>query len=292
MMQHCVNHPSRPFKSANGKLTIHQVPAWQDNFVWLIQYSDAGDVVAVDGPDAENTLAYCEKNGLTIRGIFNTHTHPDHIGINRDLEKRGMLQGLRVVGCGARASDVPGITELVAHGDNLVLGEVEGRVILSEGHIDGHIAFLFDDILFCGDALFAGGCGYLFDGPPKKMHETLERFGKLPPETWVCCAHEYTQDNLTFAWSVEPGNLLLEERIKKVWAIRAKGGATVPSTIADELATNPFMRTNSPELRSALQKAAPDTDFDKPAEIFAATRALKDSKLYKEKLPVPLPVVK
>jgi hydroxyacylglutathione hydrolase len=291
-MQHCVTQSIKPFKSASGNLTIHQVPAWQDNFVWLIQYNDAGDVVTVDGPDAENTLAYCEKNGLTIRGIFNTHTHPDHIGINRDLEKRGMLNGLRVVGCGARANDVPGITERVGDGDTLALGEVEGKVILSEGHIDGHIAFLFDDVLFCGDALFAGGCGYLFDGPPKKMYETLERFGKLSPETRVCCAHEYTQDNLTFAWSVEPGNLLLEERIKQVWAVRSKGGATVPSTIGAELATNPFMRTDSSELRAALEKAAPDTDFDDPADVFAATRALKDSKHYRENLPVPLPVAK
>ena len=185
---------------------------------------------------------------------------------------------------------MPGITEHMFDGDTVMLGETAGRVILSEGHMDGHIAFLFDDILFSGDSLFAGGCGYLFDGPPKKMHDALARFAQLPHETRVCCAHEYTQDNLTFAWSLEPGNTSLEQRFKEVWSIRARGGATVPSTIGIELATNPFMRTDSPELRQALKKAMPETDFESSASIFAATRALKDAKHYKSGLPVPLPV--
>jgi hydroxyacylglutathione hydrolase len=289
-MTHCVSKPRLPFKSRTGSLTVHQLPAWQDNLIWLIEYNDEGHVAAVDGPEASGVLAYCEKHGLTLKTILNTHTHPDHIGINNDLKRSGRLDDLRVVGCAARAKDVPGITEEISDGDTVMLGAVSGQALLTEGHIDGHISYVFEDVLFCGDALFGGGCGYLFDGPPQKMFNTLHKLGALAPETRVCCAHEYTQDNLTFAWSVEPGNSKLAQRIQEVWAIREEGGSSVPSTIAQELATNPFMRQASKEIRESVQRALPDASLERDADLFTATRQLKDKRLYKESLPQPLPV--
>ncbi len=280
-MPHVVTRPTAPFRSADGKLEVHQVPAWQDNFVWIAVCTETGQAAAVDGPDAEGALAYCEAHGLTLTTILNTHTHPDHVGINRDLERRGMLSSLRVFGARKKASDVPGLTDPVEEGSVVRVGNVEGRVMLTEGHIDGHVSYVFDDVLFSGDTLFAAGCGYLFDGPPEKMFDSLSRLTALDPSTRVCCAHEYTQDNLRFAWSVEPDNAALADRIRRVWALRAEGRASVPSTIAEERATNPFVRHASVTLRANVAAAWPDRDLSTPQAIFAATRALKDRKDYR-----------
>jgi hydroxyacylglutathione hydrolase len=162
--------------------------------------------------------------------------------------------------------------------------------LLTEGHINGHVSFVFEDVLFPGDTLFAGGCGYLFDGPPEKMFRSLERLAELEPSTKVCCAHEYTQDNLRFAWSVEPGSSALAERIRKVWAVRERGGSAVPSTIDEEHRTNPFMRHASAELKAAVAKAFPERALDSPAAIFAATRALKDTRGYRSQPDSVLPL--
>jgi hydroxyacylglutathione hydrolase len=286
---HAVTDPAPPFRTASGKLEVVQVPAASDNLVWLV-VSPEGQAAAVDGPDAEGALDYCRRSSLRLTTIVNTHTHGDHVGINRDLGRRGMLDGLRVIGP-ARAKDhVPGITEPVDDGDVVGLFGVEWRVMLTEGHIDGHVCFVGDGVLFSGDTLFTGGCGYLFDGPPQKMHRSLTRLGELDGANKVCCAHEYTQDNLRFAFSVEPANTALAERIRRVWAIRAKGGSAVPSTIAEELATNPFMRHASPELQTSVRKAFPDRSLETPVEIFAATRALKDTRDYRSRPDAVLPL--
>jgi len=294
---HAVQSPRPPFAAAGGALTIHQVPSWQDNLIWLIEYGPGGECAAVDGPHAEEVLAYCAVAGLKLGAILNTHTHGDHVGINRDLARRGLLDGVRVIGAAAVAGAVPGITEPVGEGDQVRLGEAVGVVMLTEGHIDGHVSYHFgapaggpDGVVFCGDTLFAGGCGYLFDGPPSKMHESLSRLAALPGGTRVCCAHEYTRDNLTFAWSVDADNEALAERIRRVWAIRDRGGCAVPSTIAEERATNPFLRHAAPGLRAAVAAATPGLDLADPAAVFGATRALKDSKRYRaEPPPRPLP---
>ena len=151
----------------------------------------------------------------------------------------------------------------------------------TDGHINGHISYVFSDLLFCGDTLFTGGCGYLFDGPPKAMYESLKRLKELPPHTKVCCAHEYTQDNLRFALFIEPQNNALQNRYQDCVQVRQQGRCLVPSTIALEKATNPFLRWDQPEIIQNLQKSFPSIDIDAPAEIFAYTRKSKDSKAYR-----------
>ena len=275
---------------ANGRLEVHQVPVWQDNLVWLVVCTQTGEAGVIDGPEAEPVLNYCQKHGIRLTSILNTHTHGDHIGINRSLAKQGRLDEFSVIGCVHRRDDIPGLTHPVDEGDVVSIGNVDGVVWLTEGHIDGHVSFIFDDALFCGDTLFGAGCGYLFDGPAHKMHDSLTRFMSLPESTWVFCAHEYTQDNLKFAWSVEPENRELRERIKSVWAMRARGQSVVPSTIGLERQTNPFVRTQSEQIRRLI---AHSTGKDlSGASAFAWLRALKDSKAYRsisdENFPVDL----
>lgn len=280
-MPHAVTQPTPPFRSADGRLEIHQIPAAQDNLVWIAVSTETGEAAAVDGPDADAALAYCDAHGLRLTTILNTHTHMDHVGINHDLARRGLLRDLRVYGARKKASDVPGLTDPVDEGSTARIGGVEGRVLLTEGHVDGHVSYVFGDVLFCGDTLFGAGCGYLFDGPPAKMFDSLSRLIMLDPSTRVCCAHEYTQDNLRFAWSVEPDNDALRERIRRVWALRQDGRSSVPSTIGEERETNPFVRHASSTLRASVAKAFPDRDLSSAEAIFAATRALKDRKDYR-----------
>ncbi len=290
MSAHVVTRPRDPFLTADGLLEVHQVPAAQDNLVWLLRVAGSDEVAAVDGPDAETVLDYCAAHGLRLTTIFNTHTHPDHIGLNRGLARAGKLEGLRVVGAAATAAAIPGLNEPVEDGDEVTFGGAKGQVLLTEGHIDGHLSYLFSDALFCGDTLFAGGCGFLFSGPPAKMHASLSRLAELPGETRVCCAHEYTQDNLRFAFSVEPDNADLQRRIREVWALRARGECSVPSTIAEERATNPFLRHASATLRAQVAAAAPDAALGTATEVFAATRQLKNRGAYKERGDQGLPL--
>ncbi len=298
-MQHVVTQPREPFPIANGVLTVHQIPSFQDNLVWLIvgEGDDGLEAAVVDGPpDAGPVLARCEEVGATLTTVLNTHTHWDHIGINQDLDKRGLLDGMRVIGPERAAEDVPGLTVPVDEGDVFSLFGVPVRVMLTEGHIDGHISFVIEgdaegrgqSAVFCGDTLFAGGCGYLFDGPPAKMAKSLQRLVELPGDTLVCCAHEYTEDNLKFAWMVEPDNEALAARIREVWALRAEGRCSVPSTIAEEQATNPFVRGGSPTLIARVRELG-DLDSDDYTDVVAATRALKDTKRHRE-VDLQLPV--
>jgi len=275
-MPHAVTRPRKPFLSANDQLTVHQVPSADDNLIWLAVCNATGATAAVDGPEAQSVLDHCERHGLRLTAILNTHTHPDHIGINRDFAKRHELRHLRVVGSNMRADDIPGITERVNDGDRFQLGDSVGEVWLTEGHLDGHISFLIDGVLFCGDTLFGGGCGRLFDGPPAKMHASLQRFAALPNDTQVCCAHEYTQDNLRFAWMIDRDNEALRARIQTVWNVRRIGGSTVPFTIGEELATNPFVRVTDPAIRWAVGEEFPEVDTADPSAVLAALRAWKN----------------
>jgi len=285
---HAVQTLTPPIASRSGDLEVHQVPSWKDNFIYLLVHKPSGACAAVDGPEAGPALDKAKALGLKLDTIINTHTHFDHIGINREMMENGP-RPRRVVGPRKKANDVPGLTEAVEEGSSVDFGGIIGRVMLTEGHIDGHVCFLFEDLLFCGDTLFAGGCGFLFDGPPAKMHRSLQRLAQLPEETKVLCAHEYTQDNLRFAWSVEPGNAALAERIREVWALRAEGKATVPTTIGVERGTNPFVRSDSEEIKANVESAL-GRKLGDPEEVFAATRELKDRKDYRERGDEGLPL--
>jgi hydroxyacylglutathione hydrolase len=280
-MSHVVTKPMAPFRTVSGTLEVHQIPAATDNLIWLV-VAEGGEAAAVDGPDAGGVLDYCAARGFRLTTILNTHTHGDHVGINQDLARRGLLERMRVVGPALAAADVPGITERAADGDAVRFGGVTGSVLLTEGHINGHISFVMDGVVFCGDTMFGAGCGYLFDGPPAKMHRSLERLAALPGETRVACAHEYTMDNLRFAWSVEPDNLDLVARIRDTRALRAEGRCSVPSTIDLERRTNPFLRHASKTLKEHVRSAMPERALGSPEETFTATRALKDRKDYKK----------
>ena len=280
-MAHVVSAPTPPFASASGSFEVHQIPAAQDNLVWLLVCKRTGAAAVIDGPDAGGVLAYVEQHGIALTHVLNTHTHGDHIGVNRELAQRGLLQRLQVFGPAKVASQVPGITRPVDDGDTIEVGACRARVMRTEGHIEGHICFVFDDVLFSGDHLFAGGCGRVFTGDYRAMHDGLVRLAALEGQTRVCCAHEYTEDNLHFARSVEPDNAELAARYEAVRKIRAAGRSAVPSCIAEERATNPMLRTDSPSLIAQLRVQAKDADLSTPLAIFTATRKLKDSGAYK-----------
>jgi hydroxyacylglutathione hydrolase len=282
-MLHVVTSPTPPFASASGAFEVHQVPAAQDNLVWILVCKRSGAVAVVDGPDASQALAYCDAHGLKLTHVLNTHTHHDHIGINHDLAQRGLLTGLAVIGPGKVRAQVPGLTQPADQGDVIAVGECHAQVFRTEGHIEGHICFLFEDILFSGDTLFTGGCGRVFTGDFVAMHDSLARLRALPPATRVCCGHEYTSDNLAFALSLEPDNRALRTRAEQVAKQRATGASAVPATLAEELATNPMLRWDAAELRTNLQKHVPDVDLTGDSAVFTATRKLKDSGAYKRR---------
>lgn len=274
---HAVTQPIAPVLSPGGALRIHAIPAASDNLVWGIECLATGTFAVVDGPGADEVEAYEEAHGLHTTIVLTTHTHGDHIGIHRAWASSGRLEGMTVIGSATAPTAIPGLTRAVDDGDPFRVGTVEGRVMRTEGHIDGHISFVIDGALFCGDTLFAGGCGYLFDGPPAAMFDSLMRLAALPDATLICCAHEYTADNLRFACTVEPDNEALVARQAEVTALRAEGRCTLPSTMGAERATNPFLRPGSATIRAAVGLDGTAAH----AQVFAATRALKDTGAYK-----------
>jgi hydroxyacylglutathione hydrolase len=281
-MKHVVTVPTKPFRPAHGGFEVHQIPAWEDNLVWLFVCKETGAAAVIDGPDAAATLPYLEAHGLKLTHVLNTHTHGDHVGINRDLAQRGMLDGLTVIGPKKAAKDVPGLTHAVSEGDEIQVGACRAQVMLTEGHIVGHVCFVFDGVLFSGDTLFTGGCGRVFTGDFIAMQDGLSRLRRLDPELYVCCGHEYTQDNLRFARSLEPNNQALSQRQKQVEIVRGEGKSAVPSRLREELETNPFLRWDVSELKDSVEAQSPAAKLDTPADVLKATRELKDSGRYRQ----------
>ena len=215
-VEHVVTIPAEPFSLDDSRVVVHQVPDARDNLVWILEDPHTSTAAAIDGPGADAAEAFASTRGLKITTIFNTHTHGDHVGINRAYARAGRLDEMEVIGAASRADDIPGLTRPVVEGDEVAFGDATLRVLETPGHIDGHVSFAASGAVFCGDTLFAGGCGYLFDGPPIAMFQSLHRLAALPERTRVCCAHEYTEDNPRFAWMVEAGNDALARRIQTV----------------------------------------------------------------------------
>ncbi|WP_347717151.1 hydroxyacylglutathione hydrolase [Sphingomonas sp.] len=221
-------------------LEIVCVPAFSDNYLWLVHDADSGETAVVDPGDAAPVLAVAEARGWKISQVWNTHWHPDHTGGNLAVKE---ATGATISGPRRESAKIQGLDIELAEGDEVRLGAHKGDVCEVPGHTLGHIALVFgeDKVAFVGDTLFAMGCGRLFEGTPEQMFNSLNRLATLPPQTAVYCAHEYTLANARFAAHAEPGNAAIAARLAEVERARAEGRATVPTTIAAELATNPFL---------------------------------------------------
>jgi hydroxyacylglutathione hydrolase len=237
-------------------LEIVRIPALSDNYIWLVHDPVSDETMVVDPAEAAPVLAEADKRGWRIGQIWNTHWHPDHTGGNAAIKE---ATGAVVSGPAAEAARIPTLDVALGEGDRVTLGDHVATVIETPGHTAGHITFHLpaDSVVFTGDTLFAMGCGRLFEGNAEQMFVNMQRLAELPPETIVYCAHEYTQSNGRFALAAEPDNAATRERMTQVDAARAHGEPTVPTAIADELATNPFLRAES-AAQLAERRAAKD----------------------------------
>ncbi len=252
-------------------LEIHQIPVLNDNYLYLFKDSQTDAVGIVDPAEAEPVLEKLEELGWKLTHIINTHHHWDHTGANLELKEK---TGCIVVGAKKDAARIPGIDIMLEEGDIFEFGSQTAQILETSGHTIGHITYWFEeaDALFCGDTLFALGCGRLFEGSPAQMWDSLKKFLALPDDTKVYCAHEYTEANARFAITIEPKNTRLMARFDEIMAKRAKNIPTVPTTIGEERSTNPFLRPDSPDVLEELNMAGAD-----PVSVFAEIRHRKDT---------------
>jgi hydroxyacylglutathione hydrolase len=232
-------------------LKVVPVPAFSDNYLWLVHDDESGETAVVDPGDATPVLAEADRRGWSIGQVWNTHWHPDHTGGNLAVKE---ATDARIAG--PATENIPGRDIELSEGDEVRVGSHVGRVVAVPGHTLGHIAIIFDadGIAFVGDTLFAMGCGRLFEGTPAQMFESLRRLSALPDGTRLYCAHEYTLSNALFAAYAEPGNAKIAARLAEVQALRANAEMTVPTTVAQERATNPFVRAKDVQAFAALRK--------------------------------------
>lgn len=261
-------------------MDVHLLPALSDNYFFLLHDSQDNIAAVVDPAEAEPLLRCLAELGAELVAIFNTHHHSDHIGGNRELIRR--FPNVRVYGGAEDRGRIPGQQVFLQEGDKVSFGNANGckegtaEVFFVPGHTRAHIAYYFPPIspgepgeLFCGDTLFAGGCGRLFEGTPTQMVNSLSKLRDLPDHTRVWCAHEYTLKNLQFAVTVDSSNPDLQARYREIEAARSRGEATVPSWLGVEKLTNPFLRWDQPALQAAVKA-------NDPIQTFARLRGMKD----------------
>jgi hydroxyacylglutathione hydrolase len=250
---------------------IEQFMCRSDNFGVLLRDPETGDVALIDAPEEKPILEAIARTGWTPKLLLITHHHADHVEANLALKQRF---GLKIIGPEAEREKIPGIDETVREGDTIGFGNDDFRVIETPGHTAGHVSYYLPQsgVVFAADTLFALGCGRLFECPPPVMYESLKKLSDLPPDTVVYCGHEYTLANARFALTVDPDNKVLQARAKKVEALRADNKATLPTTIGEELATNPFLRWADPAIRRHLGMEQASSDA-----VFAEIRRRKDN---------------
>jgi len=260
------------FRLANpAMIQISALPAFTDNYIWLLQDHRSQCCAVVDPGDAAPVQAWlAEHPEWRLRDILITHHHHDHVG---GVETLKQATGATVYG--PASENIPGRDVALKDNDRVSVLGWEFEVYAVPGHTLGHIAYYHHGLLFCGDTLFAAGCGRLFEGTPQQMHDSLSRLAALPEDTLVYCTHEYTLSNLRFAVAVEPDNRHIAERFEKVSQLREAGGMSLPSTLALEKLTNPFLRTGVTSVKEKIDERN-GPDIRAPSEVFAALRAWKD----------------
>jgi len=244
-------------------LQIERVPTLGDNYSYVIACDETGEAAIVDAPEFDPVVARADEMGVRVTKILSTHHHPDHSAANPQLAAH---YGAPVYGHVSDAERLPGFSDGLEEGDSISVGRQTARILFIPAHTSGHIAYYFEDaaVAFTGDTLFAGGCGRLFEGTPEMMFTALhDKLGNLPDAVKIYCGHEYTESNLAFAAVSEPDNDAIKNRLAEVRRARAAAAAnwhdatpgemTIPSTMADERATNPFVRAADAEVLGRIR---------------------------------------
>lgn len=253
-----------------AKLDVFQFPCLSDNYGVLLHDADSGATASIDAPDAGAVKAALAEKGWSLTHVLVTHHHWDH---TQGIPQLVADTGCKVIGPAGEGTNLSGLDVELSDGDTYEFAGHAAQIFETPGHTLGHICWWFEGerLLFAGDTIFAMGCGKLLEGTPAQMWTSLEKLRRLPIETRIYCGHEYTAANAKFALSVEPGNQALKTRAEAIDKLRADGKATVPTTIALELATNPFLRPESEEIQNAVDRLGAPL-----GEIFAEVRAAKD----------------